>query len=318
MRIPTFSRHSDTTDKTEERAPVSARTDAPTQAGTARARDLADADAGRAGAQRAVTPQPVMPQPVAPQPVMPQPVAPQPVTGGVAGGSGARAAEYRAEHAADRAEHTAGRAATHAGDRDATERGRAATVTGDRDATDRDRAGTRTGERDATERDLRRPGGVEDRDRTVETDRGPSRHGIVGAGARTDQTRTDQTRTDQTRTDADRAPVVAGPKPRASLLATLGLITGVAGALLVLSGPLLGYGIGVAGLALVLSVAGIRATGKRHVAGKTDALIGMVLALAAIVVGVLALTGSLSWLGTDMQPVTSVREWLDAQFIDRF
>ncbi|HET6533551.1 MAG TPA: hypothetical protein VFH03_23435 [Actinoplanes sp.] len=115
-----------------------------------------------------------------------------------------------------------------------------------------------------------------------------------------------------------RDPEPAGPKPRASLLATLGLILGVTAALLVLSGPLLGYGIGVAALALILSVAGLRATGRRHVAGKTDALIGMVLSLAAIVVGVLALTGSLSWLGTDMQPVTSAREWLDAQFVNRF
>jgi hypothetical protein len=113
-------------------------------------------------------------------------------------------------------------------------------------------------------------------------------------------------------------PVAAGPKPRASLLATLGLILAVASALLVLSGPLLGYGIGVAALALILSLAGLRATKRRHVAGKTDALIGLVLSLAAIVVGVLALTGSLSWLGTDMQPVNSVREWLDTQFVDRF
>lgn len=112
--------------------------------------------------------------------------------------------------------------------------------------------------------------------------------------------------------------VVAGPKPRASLLATLGLVLAVVAALLVLSGPLLGYGIGVAVLALILSLSGIHATGKRHVAGKSDALLGMVLSLAAIVVGVLALTGSLSWLGTDMQPVNSAREWLDAQFVDRF
>ncbi|WP_067507965.1 hypothetical protein [Actinoplanes sp. TFC3] len=110
----------------------------------------------------------------------------------------------------------------------------------------------------------------------------------------------------------------AGPKPRASLLATLGLISGVAGALLVLSGPLLGYGIGVAGLALVLSLLGLRATRKRHIAGKTDALIGLLLALGAIVVGVLALTGSLSWAGTDVQPVNNLREWLDAQFGNRF
>ncbi|MEV6493403.1 thrombospondin, partial [Actinoplanes sp. NPDC051633] len=116
----------------------------------------------------------------------------------------------------------------------------------------------------------------------------------------------------------DRPREVAGPRPRASLLATLGLILSVVAALLVLSGPLLGYGIGVAVLALVLSLSGIHATGRRHVAGKSDALIGMVLSLAAIVVGVLALTGSLSWLGTDMQPVNSAREWLDAQFVDRF
>jgi hypothetical protein len=113
-------------------------------------------------------------------------------------------------------------------------------------------------------------------------------------------------------------PVVAGPKPRASLLATLGLILGVASVLLVLSGPLFGYGIGVAVLALILSLSGIHATGKRHVAGKSDALIGMVLSLGAIVLGVLALTGALPWLGTDAQPVNNVREWLDAQFVDRF
>jgi hypothetical protein len=112
--------------------------------------------------------------------------------------------------------------------------------------------------------------------------------------------------------------VVAGPRPRASLLATFGLILAVAAAMLVVSGPLLGYGIGVAVLALVLSLSGIHATGRRHVAGKTDALIGMVVSLAAIVVGVLALTGSLSWLGTDMQPVNSLREWLDTQFGNRF
>jgi hypothetical protein len=115
----------------------------------------------------------------------------------------------------------------------------------------------------------------------------------------------------------DRTPV-AGPKPRASLLATFGLICAVAAALLVLSGPLLGYGVGLAVLALILSLSGLRATRRRHVAGKTDGLIGMVLSLAAIVVGVLAMTGSLAWLGTDAQTVTTVRHWLDAQTVNRF
>ncbi|MBU2661880.1 hypothetical protein KOI35_00015 [Actinoplanes bogorensis] len=109
-----------------------------------------------------------------------------------------------------------------------------------------------------------------------------------------------------------------GPKPRASFLATLGLILGVASVLLVLSGPLMGYGIGLAGLALILSLSGIHATGKRHVAGKGNALLGMVFSLGAIVLGVLALTGSLNWLGTDIPAVDNARVWLDAQFINRF
>jgi hypothetical protein len=113
-------------------------------------------------------------------------------------------------------------------------------------------------------------------------------------------------------------PVMAGPKPRASLLATLGLILGVASVLLVLSGPLLGWGIGVAGVALILSLSGIHATGKRHVAGKTDALIGMILALGAIVLGVLAMTGALNWLGTDTNTVPSLRDWLDTHTVNRF
>ena len=118
--------------------------------------------------------------------------------------------------------------------------------------------------------------------------------------------------------DTDLASTPAGPKPRASLLATLGLVLGVASVLLVLSGPLVGYGIGVAVLGLLLSLGGIRATGKRHVAGKTDALLGMIFSLGAIVLGVLALTGSLTWLGTDVQPVNNLRDWLDARFADRF
>jgi hypothetical protein len=134
------------------------------------------------------------------------------------------------------------------------------------------------------------------------------------AGTDSDRAGTDSDR----RADEAHTPVVAGPKPRASLLATLGLILGVGAALLVLSGPLLGYGIGVAVLGLILSLAGIRATSRRHVTGKTDGLLGMILSLAAIVVGALALTGSLSWAGTDLQPVSTVRHWLDTRFVNRF
>ncbi|MEV6629371.1 hypothetical protein AB0M54_01305 [Actinoplanes sp. NPDC051470] len=165
---------------------------------------------------------------------------------------------------------------------------------------------------ETTTRHFRTPGGAA----TREQDGGRAK---VAPRDTTTTTDSDTTATtlEQDRVREDRV-APAGPKPRASLLATLGLVLGVVGALLVLSGPLLGYGLGVAVLALMLSLSGIHATGRRHVAGKSDALLGMVLSLAAIVVGILALTGSLSWLGTDMQPVNTAREWLDAQFVNRF
>ncbi|SDT77072.1 hypothetical protein [Actinoplanes derwentensis] len=133
-------------------------------------------------------------------------------------------------------------------------------------------------------------------------------------------------RTTSAPTEAERAraiaepvavPAAPAPKARTSFAATLGLILAVAGALLVLSGPLLGYGVGVSGLALVLSLAGVFGTRKRHVAGKSSALIGVLVSIAALVVGVLALAGQLWWLGTDVQTVPEFRTWLDTQFQNR-
>ncbi|MET7672348.1 DMT family transporter [Micromonospora luteifusca] len=112
--------------------------------------------------------------------------------------------------------------------------------------------------------------------------------------------------------------VVRGPKPRASLLATLGLIVSVAGALFVLTGTLAGYGIGLGAVGAVLAVLGLMATRRRHVAGKTDALFGVLIGLAAVVIGVLAMSGQFDWPTTDGDWVQRFREWLDSQFVDRF
>ncbi|MCG5440166.1 hypothetical protein PSH25_004783, partial [Micromonospora sp. PSH25] len=113
-------------------------------------------------------------------------------------------------------------------------------------------------------------------------------------------------------------PVTRGPKPRASLLATLGLIVSVAGAMFVLTGTLAGYGIGLGAFGAVLAVLGLMATRRRHVAGKTDALFGVLIGLAAVVIGVLAMTGQFDWPTTDGDWVQRFREWLDSQFVDRF
>ncbi|MCG5461996.1 thrombospondin [Micromonospora sp. MED01] len=114
------------------------------------------------------------------------------------------------------------------------------------------------------------------------------------------------------------SPVTRGPKPRASLLATLGLIVSVVGAMFVLTGTLAGYGIGLSAFGAVLAVLGLMATRRRHVAGKTDALFGVLIGLAAVVIGVLAMTGQFDWPTTDGDWVQRLREWLDSQFVDRF
>lgn len=123
--------------------------------------------------------------------------------------------------------------------------------------------------------------------------------------------------------DADVRPApepaaVATRKPRASLLATLGLIVSVAAVAAVLTGTLAGYGIAVGAVGAVLSVLGLVATRRRHVAGKTDALIGMLAGLTAVVLGVLAMSGQYDWPTTDGDWVLRLREWLDSQFVDRF
>ncbi|MFE7871560.1 thrombospondin [Micromonospora humida] len=127
---------------------------------------------------------------------------------------------------------------------------------------------------------------------------------------------------DRDRVDTDGAdpqpPVVAGPKPRTSLLATLGLIVSVVGAAFVLTGTLAGYGIALGALGAVCSVLGLIATRRRHVAGTTDALVGILVGLAAVVLGVLAFTGQFDWPTTDGDWVARFREWLDSQFVDRF
>ncbi len=143
-----------------------------------------------------------------------------------------------------------------------------------------------------------------DRDRSLDTD--------VDRTAGTDQDAAEQDRV------PTGPPAPAGPRPRASLLATLGLVVGVAGLLFVLTGTLAGYGIGLGAAGAVLAVLGLVATRRRHIAGKSDALLGIAFGLGAVVLGVLAMSGQFDWPTTDGDTVTRFREWLDSQVVDRF
>ncbi|MEV4518866.1 thrombospondin [Micromonospora tulbaghiae] len=210
---------------------------------------------------------------------------------------------------------TDGRIATADDERDAEARRRAA----DRAAAARAVTGRRADAdtRTAPVTDARTVGPTPAAERTVDLDRD-------GRPDRTDLDRDGRTDLDRDGrpdgTDADRDGRVDRPepyttrRPRASLLATLGLIVSVVGALFVLSGTLAGYGIGVGAAGAVLAVLGLIATRRRHVAGKTDALIGIAVGLAAVVLGIVAMTGQFDWPTTDGDWVGRFREWLDSQF----
>ncbi|MGX1616023.1 thrombospondin [Micromonospora chalcea] len=217
--------------------------------------------------------------------------------------------------------------------RTATTDGRTVAADDEREAEARQRAADRgaaaravTGRRtDADTRtvpvtDARTVGAAPAAERTTDLDGdGRADRTDLDRDGRPDRTDLDRDgRPDGTDTDGDgrvdRPEPYTTKRPRASLLATLGLIVSVVGALFVLSGTLAGYGIGVGAAGAVLAVLGLIATRRRHVAGKTDALIGIAVGLAAVVLGIVAMTGQFDWPTTDGDWVSRFREWLDSQF----
>ncbi|GIJ10321.1 thrombospondin [Micromonospora andamanensis] len=169
------------------------------------------------------------------------------------------------------------------------------------------------GDRDRTVDDLRTTDRAGDADRDTGRERGTGTG--TGTGERNGAVDADRTPDGEASRDLPPAPV--GPRPRASLLATLGLIVGVAGVLFVLTGTLAGYGIALGAGGAVLAVLGLIATRRRHIAGKSDALLGIAFGIGAVVLGVLAMTGQYDWPTTDGDLVARFREWLDSQFVDR-
>lgn len=78
------------------------------------------------------------------------------------------------------------------------------------------------------------------------------------------------------------------------------------------TGTLARLGIAVGGLAVLVAVAGLAATARRSSArvGRTEAMVALLLGLAAVVVGSLAAAGALSWLDPDTDQLARLRDWL--------
>jgi hypothetical protein len=99
---------------------------------------------------------------------------------------------------------------------------------------------------------------------------------------------------------------------RTSVWATLSLMLGVVAALGALAAVFSGLAIAVGILAVATGIGGVIATSRPHIVGKASAFLGLILGLAGVALAVLGLTGILSWLGPDANPVGTAATWLHA------
>lgn len=99
-------------------------------------------------------------------------------------------------------------------------------------------------------------------------------------------------------------------RPRASGLATLGLMLGVLAAASVVTGVLVGLGVAIGLIGVLAAVGGVSATARRHIAGRSEALLGLLLSMAAVVVGLLAISGAISWPDTGTNEVGRLADWI--------
>ncbi|HKT01827.1 MAG TPA: hypothetical protein VJT31_20060 [Rugosimonospora sp.] len=113
-------------------------------------------------------------------------------------------------------------------------------------------------------------------------------------------------------------PLVTEPKPvapprwaRTSTLAALSLMVGTAAVIATFTGLLapVGVALGVTGGAI--AAGGLVGASRRGVTGHGVALLGLVLSLGAVFLGVLAISGHLSWLSSRTDEVARLRDWLN-------
>jgi zinc transporter ZupT len=111
---------------------------------------------------------------------------------------------------------------------------------------------------------------------------------------------------------ADAGAVYQHRSPRSSALATVSLLLASLGAAAVATGVLAVAGgvLGVVGV--VFAIAGLVANRHRHIVGRGNAIIGLVLGVAAAVVAALSVTDLLPGLDAETNRVSQLVEWLDA------
>jgi len=111
-------------------------------------------------------------------------------------------------------------------------------------------------------------------------------------------------------------PVVEEPRRWAhnSLSAVTGLVVGVVAIGAVLTGLLAPLGVAIGVIGALISLTGLIRASRRGVTGHGAAFVGLVASLGAVVLGVLAIQGELSWLNSDTDQVARLHNWLNETF----
>lgn len=99
-----------------------------------------------------------------------------------------------------------------------------------------------------------------------------------------------------------------------SFSAVTGLVVGVVAIGAVLTGLLAPVGVAVGVVGALISLTGLFRASRRGVTGHGAAFVGLVASLAAVVLGVLAIQGELSWLNSDTDQVARLHNWLNETF----
>ncbi|GAA4707402.1 hypothetical protein [Phytohabitans rumicis] len=99
-----------------------------------------------------------------------------------------------------------------------------------------------------------------------------------------------------------------------STSATLGLITGILALVASLTGLLAPQGAALGVVSVVICLVGLRAVDKPYVTGHGLVVLGLLAAVAAIVIGLVAMTGEFTWPNSGTNEVDRVHDWLDEKW----
>jgi hypothetical protein len=122
---------------------------------------------------------------------------------------------------------------------------------------------------------------------------------------------------EQERSEAQREAEIARRDVRrmhTSFGATLSLIVGVCAVLAALSGRLAPVAIAAGVVGLLLAGVGLAAVSRRTVTGHHVALFGLVFSIAGVVLGILAINKTASWLNVDVDQASRLRDWLNTEW----